>query len=56
MPNLELELYDGVTLDTLTLEVTQKAVYIHSGARRIYIGINTLVKIADFLREKGIQI
>lgn len=56
MDDLRIELDEGVNIDTLTGETTQRSVLILSGMRSIYISVNTLVKIADFLKEKGIRV
>ncbi len=54
--DIELELFDGVTTDTLTGKITQQSVYMKSGNRSIFIAVNTLVKINDFLKSKGIRV
>ncbi len=56
MDKLKLQFDEGINVDTLTGRTVQKSVYIESGARRIYIGINTLVEICDYLRSQGIRI
>ena len=55
MDKLQLELHDGIAIDSLTNKTVQKAVYMKSGAREIFIGVNTLVEIGDFLRSQGIR-
>ncbi|MFA5101141.1 MAG: hypothetical protein WC547_09690 [Candidatus Omnitrophota bacterium] len=52
----DLELCDNITIDTLTGETTSRSVYLKSGNREIYISVNTMVKINDFLRSKGVQV
>jgi hypothetical protein len=54
--SLNLEIFNGICVDTLTGKTCSKGVCLVSGARTIFIGINTLVEIADFLKESGIQI
>lgn len=56
MNELELELFEGISVDTLTNKTTSKSVYLKSGMRSIFIGINTLVRINDFLRSKGVKV
>ncbi len=55
MSELKLELFEGIAPDTLTGEVTQRSVYLKAGMREIYIGVNTIVKIVDFLKQKGVN-
>jgi hypothetical protein len=55
MEELKLEYYEGITVDTITNKTVSKSVYIISGARNIYIGVNTITKIVDFLKQKGVN-
>jgi hypothetical protein len=48
-----LEICDGIAVDTLTGETVAKSIYIKSGMRNIYLGINTLAKIIDFVKAQG---
>jgi len=52
--DLNLEIFEGITIDSITGKTTEKSVYIKSGMRNVYISINTIIKLYDFLIEKGI--
>jgi len=52
----EMEVITENVIDTLTGEVCNKSVLIKSGARRIFISIDTLEEIVDFLKKKGVNI
>lgn len=49
----KLEYFDRNASDTLTGEPTYRGVYVESGARRIYIGINTICHMVDILKANG---
>lgn len=53
MDKLNIELCEQIAVDTLTGETTNKSILVVSGMRNIYIGINTLVKVIDFVKSKG---
>ena len=55
MDKLQLQLHDGIAIDAFTNKTVQRSVYIKSGMREVFIGINTLVEIGDFLRRQGIK-
>lgn len=48
-----MEICENLTTDTLTGHTTQRSVRIVSGMRNIYIGLNTLTKIIEFVKSKG---
>ena len=53
MDNIKLEMFDGIAKDSLSGETIQKGIFFESGARNIFIGINTIVKIIDFINQQG---
>ncbi len=56
MDKLSLEYCEQISVDTLTQETTSQSILIVSGNRNIYIAVNTVLRLANFLREKGFKI
>lgn len=55
MSKLDFQLV-GVSIDTLTGKTVKEAIYLVSGVRCIFIGVETIKQMVEFLKEKNISI
>lgn len=46
----------GVSVDSLTGKAAMQAIFFRSGARCIFIGVETIKAMVEFLKEKNILI
>ena len=50
---INFEYFDKNAIDTFTGHACMKGVYVESGLRKVYIGINSVCKIVDILKAHG---
>jgi len=55
MNNLEFEICDNCPIDTFTQRMVKKAIGIKSGMRSIFISLETVNKINEFIKANNLK-